>query len=127
MARKKKLSEAELQAKKIKEIKNENRFCPEPTRFFSVGEKVRLGAWPSPYIKEVLDDGKYYLISDEDIHRGVECEKAMEKNRAKILFMGFPEDAKKAIEVAIELKYSQCLHQFLNYKRTYEKQNNHVI
>lgn len=65
MARKKKLSEAELQAKKIIEIKNENRFCPEPTRFFSVGEKVRLGAWPSPYIKEVLDDGKYYLISDE--------------------------------------------------------------
>lgn len=71
--------------------------------------------------------GQYYPISDEDIHRGVEYEKAMEKNRAKILFMGFPEDAKKAIEVAIELKYSQCLQQFLNHKRTYENQNNHVI
>ena len=69
---------------------------------------------------------QYYPISDDDIHRGVECEKAQAKNRAKILFMGFPEDAKKAIEVAIELKYSQCLHQFLNYKHTYENQNNHV-
>ena len=70
---------------------------------------------------------QYYPISDEDIHRGVECEKAQCKNRAKILFMGFPEDAKKTIEVAIELKYSQCLQQFLNYKHTYENQNNHVI
>ena len=71
--------------------------------------------------------GQYYPISDEDIHRGVECEKAQTKNRAKILFMGFPEDAKKAMEVAIDLKYSQCLQQFLNYKHTYEKQNNHAI
>ncbi len=30
------------------------------------------------------------------------------------------DDAKKAIVVAIELKYSQCLQKFLNYKRTYE-------
>lgn len=71
--------------------------------------------------------GQYYQISDEDIHRGVECEKAMEKNRAKILFMSFPDDAKKAIEVAIELKYTQCLQQFLNYKHTYENQKKHVI
>lgn len=71
--------------------------------------------------------GQYYPITDEDIHRGVECEKATEKNKAKILFMGFPEDAKKAIEVAIELKYSQCLQQLLNYKRTYENQSKHVI
>ena len=69
---------------------------------------------------------QYYPISDDDIHRGVECEKAQAKNRAMILFMGFPEDAKKAIEVAIELKYSQCLQIFLNYKRTYENQNNYV-
>lgn len=34
--------------------------------------------------------------------------------------MGFPEDTKKAIEVTIELKYSQCFQQFLNYKHTYE-------
>ena len=39
----------------------------------------------------------------------------------------YPEDTKKAIEVAIELKYSQCLQTFLNYKLTYENQNNHVI
>ena len=37
------------------------------------------------------------------------------------------EDAKKAIEVAIELKYAQCLQTFLNYKHTYENRNNHVI
>lgn len=71
--------------------------------------------------------GRYYPISEEDIHRGVECEKAQAKAKAKILFMGFHEDAKKAIETAIELKYSQCLQQFLNYKRTYENQNNHTI
>ena len=59
--------------------------------------------------------GRYYPISDEDIHRGVECEKAREKNKAKILFMGFSEDIKKAMEAAIELKYAQCLQTFLNY------------
>lgn len=42
-------------------------------------------------------------------------------------FVAFTKDAKKAIEVAIELKYSQCLQQFLNYKHSYENQNNHVI
>lgn len=61
--------------------------------------------------------GQYYPISDEDIHRGVECEKAREKNKAKILFMGFSEDIKKAMETAIELKYAQCLQTFLNYNR----------
>ena len=71
--------------------------------------------------------GQYYPISDEDIHRGVEYEKAQVKAKAKILFMGFSEDAKKAMEAAIELKYAQCLQQFLNYKRTYENQNNHTI
>ena len=71
--------------------------------------------------------GQYYPISDEDIHRGVECEKAQTKNKAKILFIGFPDDVKKAMDTAIELKYSQCLQQFLNYKYTYENQNNHVI
>ena len=71
--------------------------------------------------------GQYYPISDEDIHRGVECEKAQTKNKTKILLMSFPEDAKKAMDAAIELKYSQCLQQLLNYKHTYEKQNNHVV
>jgi len=33
----------------------------------------------------------------------------------------------KSIEAAIEPKYSQCLQQFLNYKRTYENRNNRVI
>lgn len=65
--------------------------------------------------------GQYYPISDEDIHRGVECEKAQTKSKTKILFMNFPEDMKNAMEVAIELKYAQCLQTFLNYKHTYEK------
>lgn len=71
--------------------------------------------------------GQYYPISDEDIRCGVECEKAQTKAKAKILFMGFSDDIKKAMEAAIELKYSLCLQQFLNYKHTYEKPSNHVI
>lgn len=71
--------------------------------------------------------GQYYPISDEDIRCGVECEKAQAKAKAKILFMNFPDDIKKAIEAAIELNYAQCLQQFLNYKRTYENQKNHTI
>jgi len=66
--------------------------------------------------------GHYYHISDEDIHRGVECEKAQTNNKAKILFMGFPEDLKNTIDAT-----SHCLQQFLNSKHTYEKQKNHVI
>ena len=41
--------------------------------------------------------------------------------------MGFPDDAKRAIEATIELNYFQCLQQFLNYKHTYENQKKHVI
>ncbi len=74
-----------------------------------------------------IQNGKYYPISEEDIHKGVECEKAQVKAKAKILFAGFPDDMKKAMDVAIELKYSQSLQQLLKYKRTYENQNNHVI
>lgn len=64
--------------------------------------------------------GQCYPISDDDIHRGVEFEKSQEKIRAKILFMTFPEDIKKTINTAIELKYNQCLQRFLNYKHIYE-------
>lgn len=66
--------------------------------------------------------GQYYPISDKDIHRGVECEKAQAKAKTKILFMSFPEDVKKAMEAAIELKYAQCLQAFLDYKHAHEKQ-----
>ena len=58
---------------------------------------------------------QYYPISDEDIHRGVECEKAHAKTKTKILFMSFPDDIKKAMEAAIELKYAQSLQQLLYY------------
>ena len=33
----------------------------------------------------------------------------------------------KLKNVIIELKYSQCLQKFLNYKHTYENRNNRVI
>jgi hypothetical protein len=59
--------------------------------------------------------GQYYPISDEDIHRGVECEKAQAKAKTKILFMSFPDDIKKAMDAAIELKYAQSLQQLLYY------------
>ena len=59
--------------------------------------------------------GQYYPIYDEDIHRGVECEKAQAKAKTKILFMSFPDDIKKAMDAAIELKYAQSLQQLLYY------------
>lgn len=62
-----------------------------------------------------LRRNQYYPISDEDIHRGVECEKAHAKAKTKILFMSFPDDIKKAMEAAIELKYAQSLQQLLYY------------
>jgi len=71
--------------------------------------------------------GQYYPISDEEIRNGVECEKTQAMSKAKVLFMAFPEEMKKMIEATIELKYNQCLQQFLNYKYSYENQNNHVI
>ena len=66
--------------------------------------------------------GRYYPIFDEDIHRGVECEKAQAKAKMKILFLKFLEDMKKAMDAVIELKYSQCLKPFMDYKYTHEKQ-----
>lgn len=71
--------------------------------------------------------GRYYHISDEDIHLGVEFEKAQSKSKAKILFMSFTDDIKKSIEAAIDLNYSLCLQQFLDYKHAYVNRNNHVI
>lgn len=65
--------------------------------------------------------GQYYPISDKDIHLGVEYEKAQAKAKTKILFMSFPEEMKKAMEAAIELKYAQCLQAFLDYKHAHEK------
>lgn len=38
--------------------------------------------------------GQYYPISDEDIHRRVECEKTQVKNKAKILFINISNDIK---------------------------------
>lgn len=53
-------------------------------------------------------------------------EKAQATAKTKILFLGFPEDVKKAMEATIEFKYAQCLQTFLNYKHTHENQNNCV-
>ena len=61
---------------------------------------------------DLKSDAKYFKVLQSEIKKSL---------------FNYPEDAKKAIEVAIELKYAQCLQQFLNYKHTYENQSNHVI
>lgn len=66
---KKKITEEEIRENNIKRVKNEHPFCPEPTRFFRVGEYVRLGAWGSSRVAEVIEDGKYYRIIDENTDR----------------------------------------------------------
>ena len=40
--------------------------------------------------------------------------------------MSLSDDIKKAMEVAIELKYAQCLKTFLNYNHM-QNLNNHVL
>jgi hypothetical protein len=35
----------------------------EPVNFFKVGEQVKFGNWTNSFVKEVLDNGKIYLIS----------------------------------------------------------------
>ncbi len=64
---------------------------------------------------DAMRSNQYLPISDEEIHRGVECEKAQAKAKTKILFMSFPDDIKKAMDAAIELKYAQSLQQLLYY------------
>lgn len=70
--------------------------------------------------------GQYYPISDEDIHRGIDYKKAEGKVLLKMIDPIIPEKDKHLAESMVETFCNQCLQQFLNYKRTYENQNNHV-
>lgn len=50
--------------RKLGDAKGFGNSCPEPTYFWNVGDKVRVGALNSPVVKEVLEDGKFYVIED---------------------------------------------------------------
>ena len=71
--------------------------------------------------------GRYFPITDEEIHRGVEYKKAEMKAMLKCLGSIFPNEDQRPAEALIETLCNQSLQQFLNYKHTYEKQNNRVI
>lgn len=46
----------------LNDIKNELWLIPEPTHLFNIGDRVMIGALRDVVIKEVLEDGKIYLI-----------------------------------------------------------------
>jgi len=39
-----------------------NKFVPEPTVFFEIGEKIIYGAWENAVISDIFENGKYYVI-----------------------------------------------------------------
>lgn len=71
--------------------------------------------------------GRYYPITDEEIHRGVEYKKTEGKAMLKYLGSIFPNEDQRPAEILIETLCNQSLQQFIDYKHKYEKQNNHVI
>ena len=76
---------------------------------------------------DAMSHGRYFPITDEEIHRGVEYKKAEMKAMLKCLGSIFPNEAQRPAKALIETLCNQSLQQFLDYKHTYEKQNNHVI
>ena len=75
MARRK-LTEEEKQAKYLqerlereyKDAMRDLKFCPEPTYFFNVGDKVAIGCLLDCTIMEVHENGKFYKMSYSVIH-----------------------------------------------------------
>lgn len=76
---------------------------------------------------DAMSHGRYFPITDEEIHRGVEYKKAEMKAMLKCLGSIFPNEAQRPAEALIETLCNQSLQQFLDYKYTYENQHNHVI
>ena len=76
---------------------------------------------------DAMNRGQYYPIADEEIRRGVEYKKEEGKALLKLIDPIIPEKDKHLAEKMVENFCNQCLQQFLNYKHTYENQNNHVI
>ena len=79
------------------------------------------------YFVDAMNRGQYYPINDEEIHRGVEYKKTEGKALLKLIDSIIPEKDKHLADKIVETFCEQSLKQFLDYKHTYEKQNNHVI
>lgn len=75
---------------------------------------------------DAMKRGLYYPLTDEEIHQGIEYKKAEGKALLKCLDPIIPNEEKPLAETIIETFCNQCLQQFLDYKHTYEKQNNHI-
>lgn len=76
---------------------------------------------------DAMQHNQYYPITDEEIHRGVEYKKAEGKALLKLIAPIIPEKDKHLAETIVETFCNQSLKQFLDYKHTYEKQNNNVF
>ena len=55
-------------------IEEDLKLCPEPTYFFNVGDKVEVGSLVDPFVKEVLFDGKGYVIGYTKEGKEKDCE-----------------------------------------------------
>ena len=60
--KKKETKENMVRSNKDDKILRDLIFSPEPTYRFEVGDSVKVGALDDPYIKEVLYDGKAYIV-----------------------------------------------------------------
>lgn len=70
--------------------------------------------------------GRYYPITDEEIHIGVEYKKAEGKALLKAIDPIIPDKDKKLAEAMVETFCNQSLQQFLYYNHSYENRNNLV-
>lgn len=76
---------------------------------------------------DAMNSGQYYPIADEEIRRGVEYKRAEGKALLKSIAPIIHEKDKPLAEAIVENFCNQSLQKFLDYKRKYENQNNHVI
>ena len=74
-----------------------------------------------------MNHNQYYPITEEEIRRAVKYKKEEGKALLKVIDPIIPEKDKHSAEAMVENLCNQCLQQLLNYKHTYEKQNNHVV
>ena len=79
------------------------------------------------FFVDAMRNNQYYPITDEEIYRGVEYKKAEGKALLELIDQIIPEKDKHLAETIVETFCEQSLQQFLEYKHTYEKQNNHAI
>lgn len=68
-----------------------------------------------------MRNNQYYPITDEEIHRGVECKKAELKSQLKQVGLFFPNEDLHPAEELIEILCDQRLQHFLGHKHLYEK------